>query len=234
MQAVILAAGEGIRLRPYTQLIPKPLMTIGGIPLITYHIDKLNSLGIENEKIVVVISHLKEEVEGFLKRFHAGVRVTLQLEKKGTAAALECAKPFIEDEEMIVCYGDVFFEDDLKDFVKNESAIAVHEVEDVSKFGKIVEEKGYLKEIREKSEIGRGYIFAGLLKTKKEIFEAIKCVKPNEKSKEYYLTDAILIQNEKTPFKIYKLKGKWFDIGNERSLIEARKFNLCYNSTFET
>jgi NDP-sugar pyrophosphorylase family protein len=231
MQAIILAAGEGVRLRPYTQLIPKPLMTINGIPLLTFHIDKLNSLGILNEKIIVVVSHLKEEIIGFLNRFHEGVKVVEQGEKKGTAAALSYAKPLIDENEIIIVYGDTIFEDDLKGFIKEENSIAVYEVEDVSRFGKVVEENGYLKEIREKSEIGKGYIFAGLVKTKKKFLEEVEKVKLNEKSKEYYLTDAITSFNREFPFKIYMLRGKWFDIGKEESLIEARKvFNIAVNS----
>lgn len=49
-------------------------------------------------------------------------------------------------------------------------------------------------------------------------------VKPNEKSGEYYLTDAILFQNKVTPFKIYKLNGFWIDTGSEESLIIARNY----------
>jgi len=230
MQAIILAAGEGVRLKPYTHLIPKSLMTINGIPLLTFHIDKLNSLGIPNEKIIVVVSHLKNEIIGFLERFHKGVKIVCQGEKKGTAAAVSYASSLIEEDEIVILYGDTIFEDDLKGFIKEENAIGVYEVEDVSRFGKIVEEKGYLKEIKEKSDVGRGYIFAGLLKTKKEFLEEVDKVEQNEKSKEYYLTDAIMSFNQKYPFKIYPLKGIWFDIGNEESLIEARKaFNLATN-----
>ncbi|MCC5994340.1 MAG: nucleotidyltransferase family protein [Candidatus Aenigmarchaeota archaeon] len=230
MQAIILAAGEGIRLRPYTQLIPKPLMTINGIPLLTFHIDKLNSLGISNEKIIVVVSYLKEEIIGFLNRFHKGVKIIEQGEKRGTAAAVTYAKQLIEDNEIVIVYGDTIFEDDLKDFIREENAIGVYEVEDVSRFGKIVVENGYLKRIKEKTETGRGFIFAGLVKTKKEFLEEVDKVKQNEKSEEYYLTDAIVSFNQKYPFKIYPLKGKWSDIGKEESLIEARKvFNFATN-----
>ena len=230
MQTIILAAGEGVRLRPYTQLIPKPLMTINGIPLLTFHIDKLNSLGVPNEKIITVVLHLKEEIIGFLNRFHKGVKVVEQGEKKGTAAAVSYAKPLIEENEIIIVYGDTIFEDDLKGFIKEENAIAVYEAEDVSRFGKVVVENGYFKEIREKSEIGKGYIFAGLVKTKKKFLEEVEKVKQNEKGKEYYLTDAITSFNREFPFKIYTLRGKWFDIGKEESLIEARKvFNIAVN-----
>ncbi|MEM0481231.1 MAG: sugar phosphate nucleotidyltransferase [Candidatus Aenigmatarchaeota archaeon] len=222
MEAILLAAGEGIRLRPYTLLTPKPLFTIKGIPLITYHIDRLNNLGIENSKIYCVVNYLKEEISGYLKRFHYGVNIIEQKDKKGTAAAAEAVKDFISEKEILIVYADTYFEDDLKEFIKYDWAIGVAEAEDVSKFGKIISENGYLKEIKEKSEKGKEKIFAGILKVKKEFFEVLDKIKPNEKSGEYYLTDAILIQNSKTPFKVYKLKGFWFDIGNEKNLKAAR------------
>ncbi len=230
MQAIILAAGEGTRLRPYTQLIPKCLMTINGIPLITFHIDKLLSLGIPENKIIVVSSYLKNEMVGFLKRFHRDVNIVEQKWKKGTAAAVEAASSLISEKEIIIVYGDIIFEDDLKEFIKRSNAIGVYEVEDVSRFGKVVEENGFLKEIREKSDFGKGYIFAGLLKTNRDFLEEVKNVNINEKSGEYYLTDAILSYNQKSPFELYKLKGIWIDVGEEKSLVEARKvFNLEIN-----
>jgi len=223
MIGIILAAGEGTRLRPYTFLTPKPLFTIKGIPLITYNIEKLNNLGIKNEDIFVVVSYLQEEVRGFLKKFHSKVNVIEQIQnKKGTSAALESAKNFVKDEDIIVVYGDIFFEDDLKEFCRFDWGIGVYKVEDVSKFGKIVSENGYLKEIREKTESGEGEIFAGILKVKKEFFDVLEKVKQNEKSGEYYLTDAILLQNKKTKFRVYSLKGFWIDIGNEEALKKAR------------
>ncbi|MEM5815115.1 MAG: nucleotidyltransferase family protein [Candidatus Aenigmatarchaeota archaeon] len=224
MQAIILAAGEGVRLRPYTLITPKVLLTIKGIPLLNYHIEKLNNLGISNEDIFVVCGYLKEEIEGFLRKFHPGVKIIEQIKnKKGTSAALESVESFIGREEILVLYGDIFYCDNLKNFYKLDYAIGVTEVEDVSKFGKVISKDGFLEEIREKSEGGRGEIFAGILKIKKDFFQALKEVKPNEKSGEYYLTDAILIYNKKRKFKVYKMNGYWLDIGSEEFLKKARE-----------
>lgn len=232
MQAVILAAGEGTRLRPYTNLTPKPLFTIGGKPIITHIIDKLNNLGISNSDIFVVVSYMKEEIIGYLRRFHNGVKFVEQnFNRKGTLVALESVRNIINAEDILVVYGDLFFEDSLKEIIYKDYAIGVTEVEDVSKFGKIEVEGNYLKEIKEKSESGKGYIFAGILKFKKDFFQVFDKVKPNEKSGEYYLTDAILLQNNKTRFYVYKLNGFWFDIGNEKSLLEARK--IFYHKDFK-
>lgn len=230
MQAVILAAGEGVRLRPYTNLTPKPLFTIGGKAIITHIVEKLNGLGLKNEEIYVVVSYLKEEIIGYLKFFHPGVKILeQQSNKKGTLAALEVANKEIVG-DFLVIYGDLFFEDSLRDIIDKDYAICVTEVDDVSRFGKIVVNGNYLMEIREKTDTGKGYIFAGIIKAKKDFFNIVNEIKPNEKSGEYYLTDAIMLQNRKTKFFVYKLKGYWFDIGNEKNLIEAR--NAYYQKFF--
>lgn len=223
MQVVILAAGEGTRLRPYTNLTPKPLFTIGGKPIISHLIEKVNRLGIKNEEIIVVVSYLKEEIVGYLKNFHNGIKIVEQKLKKGTLAALESSIENIVDENILTIYGDIFFEDSLEGIIDRDYAIGVTKVEDVSKFGKVEIDGNYLKEIKEKSEVGEGYIFAGILKFKKDFFDVFKDVKANEKSGEYYLTDAIILQNRKTKFYVYPLKGFWFDIGNEESLKKARE-----------
>lgn len=235
MQAVILAAGEGTRLRPYTNLTPKPLFTIGGKPIITHIIDKLSNLGVPNQDIFIVVSYMKEEISGYLRRFHENVKIVEQNpNKKGTLAALESVKDELNDENVLVIYGDLFFEDSLKEIIDKDYVICVTEVEDVSKFGKVITEGSYLKEIREKTESGRGFIFAGILKFRKDFFQVFSEVKPNEKSGEYYLTDAILLQNRKTRFLVHKLKGFWFDIGNESSLLEARKVFYSRMSTLKS
>ncbi|MEM3630982.1 MAG: sugar phosphate nucleotidyltransferase [Nitrososphaerota archaeon] len=223
MQAIILAAGEGIRLRPYTNLVPKPLFTIKGKTLLTHHIDKLNSLGIDNKNIFVIVKYLKEEIIGFLERYHPGVNYIVQENKYGTASAVKTASKYITDDYILITYADEYFEDTLEEFKKDELIIGVKEVDDVSKYGKIIEENGYLKEIKEKTETGKGKIFVGVIKVTKDFFKILDKIKPNEKTGEYYLTDAILEYNKIKKFRIYTLKGKRSDIGNEEALINARK-----------
>jgi len=61
MQAMILAAGLGSRLRPLTERTPKPLVTVGGVPLIEYHLIRLKTLGIHD--VMINVSYLGDQVE---------------------------------------------------------------------------------------------------------------------------------------------------------------------------
>ena len=60
MKVMILAAGEGRRMRPLTEATPKPLLTVAGKPLIEHHIERLGAAGFD--EIVVNVSHLGQQL----------------------------------------------------------------------------------------------------------------------------------------------------------------------------
>ncbi len=92
--AVLLAAGRGKRLRPYTDTTPKPLLLHNGRPMLNYVLDALVIAGIN--RICVVTHHLHEQVEAFLFKQYANspdidVQCVRQPHMSGTANALQCA-----------------------------------------------------------------------------------------------------------------------------------------------
>ena len=64
MKAMVLAAGEGLRMRPLTDVTPKPLLTVAGRPLIEHHIVRLRDAGVT--EIVVNVSYLGQQLDEFL------------------------------------------------------------------------------------------------------------------------------------------------------------------------
>ena len=64
IKAMILAAGRGERLRPYTDTCPKPLLEIGGRPMIFYHLEALATAGFES--VVINVSWLAEKIEAVI------------------------------------------------------------------------------------------------------------------------------------------------------------------------
>jgi len=108
MKAVILAAGKGTRLRPLTYAIPKPLLPVGGKPVIDYVIDNLLTCR-EIKTIYVAVSHMREVIENYLKhtpRDNVVIETvqTLGWETGGDLRAVCVEKDVAED--IVVAYGD--------------------------------------------------------------------------------------------------------------------------------
>ncbi len=113
MKAVILCAGEGERLRPLTLTTPKPLLPIGGRPLVEHTIDWLRGYGATD--LLINLHHLGERIESHLgdgRRF--GVRISYSHEAviQGTAGALRAFADAL-DAAFLVIYGDVLTHLDL-------------------------------------------------------------------------------------------------------------------------
>lgn len=108
--AVILAAGEGRRMRPITELIPKPLIPIDGRPFIEYLVQNLETSGLTPESIIVVVGYLHEKMSSYLRKLNPAIRTVLQPSLDGTAGALFCAMPLIpESNKVLMMMGDNYF-----------------------------------------------------------------------------------------------------------------------------
>ncbi len=109
MKAIILAAGKGTRLKPLTYGIPKPLLPVGGKPVIDYVIDNLMTARGEISQIFVAVSYMKEVIENYLKhvpRDHLSIETvtTLGWETGGDLQTIVVEKDIAEP--VIVAYGD--------------------------------------------------------------------------------------------------------------------------------
>ena len=119
MKAMILAAGLGNRMRPLTLTTPKPLLAVGGKPLIVWHIEALKNIGITD--IVINAAWLKEclvDTLGTGEQF--GVNITWSLEDEGleTAGGIIQALPHLGDEPFLLVNGDVWTRFDFADILE--------------------------------------------------------------------------------------------------------------------
>lgn len=109
MRAMILAAGRGERMRPLTDHTPKPLLTVGGKPLIVWHIERLAAAGIR--QLVINHAHLGQQIEAALGNgAQWGVEITYSTEGVAleTAGGIAYALPLLGDAPFLVVNGDVF------------------------------------------------------------------------------------------------------------------------------
>ena len=112
-KAMILAAGRGERMRPLTDHTPKPLLAVGGKPLIVWHIERLRAAGFS--ELVINHAHLGHRLEEALGDGAAlGVRITWSPEACAleTAGGIRHALPLLGDAPFVVVNGDVYCDAD--------------------------------------------------------------------------------------------------------------------------
>ncbi|WP_323889617.1 N-acetylmuramate alpha-1-phosphate uridylyltransferase MurU [Aeromonas veronii] len=113
MKAMILAAGRGERMRPLTDLLPKPLLAVGGKPLIVHHIEKLNAAGVTE----LVINHAwlgHKLVESLGDGSALGVTIHWSAEESAleTAGGIVQALPLLGADPFLVINGDTWLDVD--------------------------------------------------------------------------------------------------------------------------
>lgn len=119
MKAMILAAGRGERMRPLTDLLPKPLLAVGGKPLIVHHIEKLKAAGVTE----LVINHAwlgHKLVETLGDGSTLGVTIHWSAEESAleTAGGIIQALPLLGDEPFLVINGDTWLDLDYRSLVE--------------------------------------------------------------------------------------------------------------------
>ena len=173
MQAVILAAGEGKRVRPLTRSRPKALIPVANRPIIEYVIDALIMNGIRD--IVVVVGYRKEQVIRFLNQLDVPVEVVVQAKQLGTAHALKCAEPNIHGDFLLLPGDNYIDPHSIARIMGVSNAMLVKEHPNPSNFGVVMLKDGYVTDIVEKPEHAQGMMVStGIYSLKKEIFSHIQ------------------------------------------------------------
>ncbi len=175
-QAIILAAGEGRRLRPFTANRPKSMIRIAGKPIIQYVIEALASINIR--EIVIVVGYKREQVFDYLgdgKQFGVSIKYVIQDKQIGTAQALNRAKELADDYFMVLAGDKLITPETIKDLeLRNSTTVLVKRVEDPSRYGVVRMDKERVVDIEEKPSIPRGNLInTGIYVFEKNIFSFI-------------------------------------------------------------
>jgi len=199
MQAVVLAAGEGTRMRPLTEDRPKPLVRVGDRPLLSHGLERLVELGVP--ELVLVVGYRKEAVIDHYGDEFQGVPVTYvhQREQLGLAHAVATAQPVVDD-DFLVFNGDNLMEGTLEAVVERQrredvdATLLVDEVsrDEAAETGVFVTDADdRLTAVVEKPDDPPStLVLTGLFAFDPDIFHACHLVRPSDRG-EYELTDAI-------------------------------------------
>ncbi len=125
MKAMILAAGRGQRMRPLTDRMPKPLLKVGGKPLIVWHLERLAQAGFKN--VVINHAHLGEQIEAALgDGSQWGLQIQYSPEKTAleTAGGIANALHLLGEQAFLVVNGDTFTEIDFKKIILTANHLA--------------------------------------------------------------------------------------------------------------
>lgn len=230
MKAVVLAAGEGTRLRPLTEDKPKGMVEVDGKPILTHCFEQLVELGAE--KLVVVVGYRKENIIEHYDDEFEGVPITYthQREQKGLAHALLKVEEYI-DEDFMLMLGDNIFQANLEDVVRRQqedradAAFLVEEVDwdEASRYGVCDTNKyGEITDVVEKpDDPPSNLVMTGFYTFSPAIFHACHLVQPSNRG-EYEISEAIdlLIQSGRTIDAI-GLEGWRIDVGYPEDREEA-------------
>jgi NDP-sugar pyrophosphorylase family protein len=190
MDAVILAAGLGTRLRPYTLETPKPLLAFRGRPLLDW---TLGALPKTVDRVLVVVNYLAEQIEEYLKtQKHIPKWLAVrQQEPKGTGDALRACRQHLRSENFLVLNGDdLYGAADLARLASCSAGLLTQSVPEPRRFGiAFLKPDGSLERLVEKPDIdGPRLANAGAYVFPSDVFTTDLRVSPRG---EYEITDYV-------------------------------------------
>jgi len=224
MDAVILAAGLGTRLRPHTETTPKPLLLVQGRPILDWI---LAALPPQIDRLVVVVNYLPDQIEDYLRtQKHLRRWNTVRQESpQGTGDALRSCQHHLRSDRYLVLNGDdLFGADDLKDLVRHPAGLLVHPVDNPRQFGiAFTNPDGTLKELVEKPPLdGRQLANIGVYVFPGGVFDIELTKSPRG---EYEITEYVAKLAALRPFQAVPAKF-WFPIGTVEAWQQAQTLDL--------
>jgi glucose-1-phosphate thymidylyltransferase len=175
MKAVILAAGEGNRLRPFTETMPKVMLPVANKPILEYVVDALKKSGIR--EIVIVVGYKKEVIMEHFKDYKEVKIVYVTQDKQlGTAHALLQAKKHIKGDFIVVSGDNIIDHKGISNLIKDKSkySILIKQREHSLRYGAVSLEKDLLKGISYKPDRKSKFISTGIYKLPSAIFKDIE------------------------------------------------------------
>ena len=156
MDAILLAAGKGTRMRPLTDNTPKPLLEVQNRPIMAWTLLNLAPIC---DRVIIVAKYLKPQIEAYMAQqdIIPDYAIAEQLpEPLGTGHAVQVCRPLLKSDSFLVLNGDDLFDGPALAKMKDEeAAILTVERDDPSAYAAVIQnEQGYLEKLHEKPPVG--------------------------------------------------------------------------------
>ena len=243
MNLIIPMAGMGKRMRPHTLITPKPLIPVGGKPIVQRLVEDIASLCDDPiNEIGFIIGDFGDQVEKQLidiaESLGAVGKIYYQTEALGTGHAIYCAEPSLTG-PVIVAFADTLFRADFKIDDSKEGVIWVKQIEDPSQFGVVkVNDDGVITDFIEKpKDFVSDLAIIGIyfFKDGEHLKRELKSLIDNNvvKGGEYQLTDALEnMKQQGVQFQPGEV-DHWMDCGNKNATLETNSMILEFEKDLD-
>lgn len=240
MRAMVLAAGRGERLRPLTESLPKPLIPLGGKPLLDYTLTYLRNCGID--EVVINLHHLASAIRDFVgDGSRWGLRVVYSFERTllGTGGGIQKAAPHLVGDTFVVMNADIVLEVDLREVLRfhrekqGSVTLVLRQDPDVERYGVIeIDADCRVREFLGRLGLPRRprkrLMFTGLHILEPTVFSYMPVDRPSFSITDVYVE---MIRAGETVLG-YEMKGFWTDLGTReryrlmQRMIERNEISL--------
>jgi len=234
MKAIIPVAGAGTRLRPLTYTQPKPLIPVAGKPIISFIIDSLKRIGVE--EFIFVIGYLGEKIKLYLEQAYPNIKKSFvdQEQRLGSAHAIWTAREHIRDaDQVIIFFGDTIIDVDFEEVMRIDgSVLGMRRVDDPREYGVIeFDNENRVNRLVEKPRIPKSnQAMVGFYKIK-EVDALVEALEFNishniRTDGEFPLTDALMRMIEKKVNFHTLTVDNWFNCGRKDVLLKTNAILL--------
>jgi len=236
MKAMVLAAGQGTRLRPLTDNLPKALVRVAGRPMIEYPLMLLKHYGIH--EIVINLHHFGEQIETHLgdgRRLGLQISYSKEQQLLDSGGGLRRAKPFFNEETFLVINTDVLIDLPLSEVLrfhkekKSAATLVLRADEDADRYGSIdIDTEGRIyRFLQSRSPLSltsatRKLMFTGVQVLEPTVFDYMPAADTQEKFSTTRETYPAMVSNGEALYG-FSFDGFWHDLGTAERIEEAER-----------
>jgi len=228
MKAVILAAGEGIRMRPLTYTRPKVMLPLANKPILEHLLAEVRKAGIT--EFIFVVGYHDEQVRDYFgdgEKWKVNIGYCTQRKQLGTADAVKIVEGLVDSNFLLMNGDNIVMSHDIRKIMETKyPTLGIIEVEDTGDLGVVELNEGRVVHIYEKAEKPPSYMAnAGVYLFTPEIFGAISRSQKSLRG-EYEITDSLQLMIDEGHHIYYQEISYWLNLSYPWDLLPANEYLL--------